>query len=123
MAEHIKEKKLLKDFTPKFAVGCRSVTPGDQYMKAMQEPNVDVPFTGIREVTDHGVMGEDGVEREVDTNVCATGFDISYHPHCPVIGRQGISLQEYSATHQNATLELPFHLSQTTSCTEVRYGQ
>ncbi|KAG0648197.1 FAD-binding monooxygenase moxY [Hyphodiscus hymeniophilus] len=95
MAEHIKDERLLNGFTPKFAVGCRRVTPGDPYMKAVQEPNVDVHFTGVREVTENGVVGEDGVEREVDSIICATGFDVSYHPYYPVIGRGGTSLKDY----------------------------
>ena len=95
MASHIKDERLLKGFTPKFAVGCRRVTPGDPYMKAIQEPNVDVHFTGVKEITEKGLVGDDGIERKVDTIICATGFDVSYHPHYPVIGRNGIGLKDY----------------------------
>lgn len=94
MAEHIKDKRLLKGFTPKWAVGCRRVTPGDPYMKAIQEPNVDVHFTGVQSITKTGVVGEDGLEREVDTIVCATGYDVAYHPHYPVVGRKKQTLAQ-----------------------------
>lgn len=73
MAEFIKDERLLKGFTPNWGVGCRRVTPGDPYMKAIQEPNVDVHFTPVVECTEEGVIGEDGVERKCDTIVCATG--------------------------------------------------
>jgi cation diffusion facilitator CzcD-associated flavoprotein CzcO len=113
-------KNLLKGFTPKFAVGWRRVTPGNPYMKAMQEPNVDVHFTGVREVTDHGVMGEDGVEREIDTIVCATGF---VPPALPSYWSSRHLSPRVFGDAPECYLELPFHLSQTTSCTEVRVGQ
>ncbi len=60
-------------FTPTWGVGCRRITPGDPYMEAIQKENVDVHFTAVKKITEDGVVGEDGVERKVDTVVCATG--------------------------------------------------
>ena len=93
MAEFIKDKRLLEGFTPKFGVGCRRITPGDPYMVAIQEENVDVHFTAVKEATEDGVVGADGVERKVDTIVCATGFDVSYRPRFPLVGRGGLDLK------------------------------
>ncbi|KAI9733512.1 MAG: hypothetical protein M1818_007260 [Claussenomyces sp. TS43310] len=94
MAEHIKDERLLKGFTPQWAIGCRRVTPGDPYMKAIQEPNVSVHFTGVAAITEDGLIGDDGIERKADTIVCATGFDVSYHPHVPIIGQGGLDLRD-----------------------------
>lgn len=94
MAEHIKDKRLLDGFTPKFGIGCRRVTPGDPYMEAIQEKNVDVHFTPVVSCTEDGVVGEDGEERKVDTIVCATGFDVTYRPRFPIIGKGGVDLKD-----------------------------
>lgn len=94
MAEFIKDKRLLEGFTPKFGIGCRRITPGDPYMMAIQEPNVDVHFTGVASCTEDGVVGFDGVERKVDTIICATGFDVSYRPRFPIVGKGGIDLKD-----------------------------
>ncbi|KAI7280561.1 putative sterigmatocystin biosynthesis monooxygenase [Hortaea werneckii] len=94
MSEFIKDKRLLDGFTPKFGIGCRRVTPGDPYMEAIQKDNVDVHFTPVTSCTEKGVVGEDGVEREVDTIVCATGFDVSYKPRFPLVGKNGVDLKE-----------------------------
>ncbi len=51
-------------------------------------------FTAATEFTEKGVIGEDGIEREVDTIICATGFDTSYRPRFPVIGKNGVSLSQ-----------------------------
>lgn len=94
MAEWIKDERLLRGFTPEFGVGCRRITPGDPYMLAIQEENVDVHFTPVVSCTEDGVVGEDGVERKVDTIVCATGFDVSYRPRFPIIGKNGVNLAD-----------------------------
>ncbi|KAK5750820.1 hypothetical protein LTS12_019108 [Elasticomyces elasticus] len=101
MAQHIKDERLLKGFTPSFAVGCRRVTPGDPYMKAIQEPNVTVHFTPVVSCTEDGVIGGDGVETKVDTIICATGFDVSYRPPFPVVGKHGIDLRKKWAEEAN----------------------
>ncbi|KAH8654484.1 flavin-binding monooxygenase-like protein [Tricladium varicosporioides] len=92
MAEFIKDERLLKGFTPKFSIGCRRITPGDPYMRAIQEPNVDVHFAPITEITENSVIDSDGNEKKVDTIVCATGFDVSYRPRFPIVGQNGVEL-------------------------------
>ncbi|KAF2421137.1 FAD/NAD(P)-binding domain-containing protein [Tothia fuscella] len=94
MAEFIKDKRLLEGFTPHFDIGCRRITPGDPYMLAIQEPNVDVHFTHVASITEDGLVGGDGEERKVDTIVCATGFDVTYKPRFPLIGKNGVDLKE-----------------------------
>jgi len=34
------------------------------------------------------------VEREADTIVCATGFDVSYRPRFPIVGKNGVDLAD-----------------------------
>jgi len=94
MREFIKDDRLLKGFTPKFGIGCRRITPGDPYMRAIQEPNVDVHFTAVNEITEDSVIDTEGTEKKVDTIVCATGFDVSYRPRFPIIGQNGVDLAD-----------------------------
>ena len=94
MREHIQDDRLFDGFLPDFGVGCRRLTPGAPYMKAIQEPNTHVHFTSAVELTENGVIGEDGIERFVDTVVCATGFDADFRPSFPVIGRNGVDLRD-----------------------------
>ncbi|OCK98235.1 flavin-binding monooxygenase [Cenococcum geophilum 1.58] len=84
MAGFLKDERLVKGFTLKWEVGWlikipgRHVTPGDPYMEATQKENVDVHFTQVERITEEGVVGGDGIERKVDTIICATGFDVTY---------------------------------------------
>jgi len=56
----------------------RHVTPGDPYMEAIRRENVNVHFTHVERITEEGVVGGDGIERKVDTIICATSFDVTY---------------------------------------------
>src|SRR5436190_24175603 len=56
------------------------IHPGDPYMRAIQEPNVDVHFTAVNKITEDSVIDTEGTEKKVDTIICATGFDVSYKP-------------------------------------------
>lgn len=78
-----------------FAVGCRRPTPGEGYLETLCADNVDVVTNSeISEFTPNGIKTEDGVEHEVDVIVCATGFDATWKPPYPTIGREGRSLSE-----------------------------
>ncbi|KAB8242375.1 hypothetical protein BDV35DRAFT_396855 [Aspergillus flavus] len=93
-ANLIKDERLREGLDPPFAFGCRRITPGDPYMESIQKENVHVHFTPVVSCTEKGVVGGDGVERQVDTVVCATGFDASYRPRFPIVGRDGVDLRE-----------------------------
>ncbi|KAB2573263.1 putative sterigmatocystin biosynthesis monooxygenase stcW [Lasiodiplodia theobromae] len=77
-----------------FAVGCRRPTPGNGYLEALCEDNVTVVSQSIQAITEKGILTDDGVEHEFDIIVCATGFDVSWRPKYPTIGRGGRSLSE-----------------------------
>ena len=94
MSQYIRDPRLLQGFTPKWAVGCRRVTPGDKYMESIQKENVNVHFTAAARCTPDGIVGVDGIERKCDTIVCATGFDVSFRPRFPIIGRNGTNLRD-----------------------------
>ncbi|KAK3897522.1 hypothetical protein C8A05DRAFT_19734, partial [Staphylotrichum tortipilum] len=46
------------------------------------------------------------LERTVDTIVCATGFDNSYRPNFPLVGRNGVDLRETWAVNTESYLGL-----------------
>ncbi|EWG54448.1 hypothetical protein FVEG_17322 [Fusarium verticillioides 7600] len=90
----IKDDELFDKIIPSWSPGCRRITPGDPFMVAIQEPNVDVHFTGIARVDQNGVFGDDGTYTACDTIVCATGFDVSYRPPFPLIGLDNYDLRK-----------------------------
>ncbi|GAA5983688.1 hypothetical protein JCM10908_000381 [Rhodotorula pacifica] len=89
-----KKPHIAKAFIPNFAVGCRRLTPGPGYLEALCEDHVDFVSSPIERITETGIRCADGTSREYDTIICATGFDTSYRPRIPIIGRDGKNLQD-----------------------------
>ncbi|KAJ9419776.1 hypothetical protein FOXG_06971 [Fusarium oxysporum f. sp. lycopersici 4287] len=78
---------------PTFEVGCRRLSPGENYLQALQEDNVTLEFDPIQEVTQRGIRTL-SKSYEFDIIVCATGFDVSFRPGWKAIGKNGASLAD-----------------------------
>ncbi|KAL2419678.1 FAD-binding monooxygenase tazF [Exophiala dermatitidis] len=88
------DPRLVKHLIPNFAVGCRRPTPGNGYLEALTQPNVRVVTDHIEKVVEEGIVLKTGETIKVDVFICATGFDISFFPRFPLIGRGGVSLAD-----------------------------
>ncbi|KAH8805119.1 hypothetical protein F5884DRAFT_735997 [Xylogone sp. PMI_703] len=86
--------ELLDFMIPDYAVGCRRPTPGIGYLEALVSEKVEVVFGPIEEFTKGGIRTVSGQEHDSDTIICATGFELSIAPRFPIIGQNGINLQD-----------------------------
>lgn len=89
------DEKLAAQLIPTFPVGCRRFTPGSGYLEALVAGNSVVVSQEIDHVGPEGLVTVDGQHYAVDVIICATGFDTSFKPAFPVIGRDGRNLAEY----------------------------
>ncbi|KAL5592391.1 hypothetical protein FOBRF1_013417 [Fusarium oxysporum] len=78
---------------PTFQVGCRRLSPGENYLQALQQDNVTLQDEPIQEVVEGGIRSLTKTE-EFDIIVCATGFNVSFIPGYKVVGQSGVSLAE-----------------------------
>jgi len=83
------DETLKKALIPDFAVGCRRITPGVGYLRALVQDNVEVVTDKIQEICPTGIRLENGELVELDAIVCATGFNVSFVPRFPMIGELG----------------------------------
>lgn len=83
------DEKLCKALIPDFPVGTRRMTPAPGYLEALQKDNVEVVSGDIRRFVAEGIEMTSGEVLQVDAIICATGFDISFRPRFPLVGRQG----------------------------------
>ncbi|KAK5046735.1 hypothetical protein LTR84_007496 [Exophiala bonariae] len=83
------DQTLMKAIIPTFTAGCRRLTPGPGYLESLTEPNVRVVTDKIVRVHPEGIELVGGEVIKVDAIVCATGFDVSFRPRFPIIGRRG----------------------------------
>ncbi|KAF2481574.1 hypothetical protein BDY17DRAFT_254384 [Neohortaea acidophila] len=88
------KEDLLSALLPDFAVGCRRPTPGNGYLEASCHPNCEVIWGKVEGLTEDGVQTADRMTSNVDTIICATGFDLSCAPRFPIVGMDGINLRD-----------------------------
>ncbi|MGF1473193.1 MAG: flavin-containing monooxygenase [Rubrobacteraceae bacterium] len=89
------DPELRAKLRPGYEIGCKRVLITSDYYPALDEPNVELVASGVREIREHSIVAQDGTEREVDTIVFATGYDTT----APTIykrikGREGRSIDE-----------------------------
>jgi cation diffusion facilitator CzcD-associated flavoprotein CzcO len=83
------DERLCKALIPTYPVGCRRLTPALGYLPALTKENVTVVTDPIAKVLPNGIETSTGEVIEIDVLVCATGFDVSFRPRFPVVGRRG----------------------------------
>ncbi|TVP60612.1 MAG: NAD(P)/FAD-dependent oxidoreductase, partial [Halomonadaceae bacterium] len=90
----ISDPELRAKVTPTYEFGCKRILLSNNYYPALDKPNVDVITDGIREITETGIITEDGTHREVDVLIYGTGFKAADPvPAGLVTGRNGQDLQ------------------------------
>ena len=72
----VNDAELAKKLTPSYDMGCKRITPSDDYLQTFNLDNVTLVTETIEEVTENGIKTCDGKIHEVDTIVYATGFDL-----------------------------------------------
>lgn len=86
---------LIEAVIPKdFPAGCRRLTPGPGYLESLSASNVRVVIESIRRVMSGGIELISGDFIELDSIVCAAGFDVSFCPRFPIVGKNGHKLQD-----------------------------
>ena len=94
LGDSAKGRKAAEFLVPDFPVGCRRQTPGPGFLEALLQDNVEMRWDDIAEITERGIRTRSGEEKEYDVIVCATGFDTTFKPAFPLIGRNGVNLAD-----------------------------
>jgi cation diffusion facilitator CzcD-associated flavoprotein CzcO len=103
------DPKLIKKMIPDFPMGCRRLGPAEGFLECFLEPNVTLAEGTIETFTEKGIKTSTGEEYEADIIIAATGFDVSFKPYFPIVGRDGKTLTKEWAEEANAYLALAAH--------------
>jgi cation diffusion facilitator CzcD-associated flavoprotein CzcO len=93
MSERIKDEKLRENLVPKYELGCRRISPGEPFLKAIQQDNVECVFQPIASCKPEGLQTQAGV-KELDILIAATGFNTTFRPRFPLIGRNDVDMRD-----------------------------
>jgi cation diffusion facilitator CzcD-associated flavoprotein CzcO len=83
----VKDPELARRLTPDYTIGCKRILVSSAWYPMFRRDNVELVTAGIREVREHGIVTEDGVERPVDCIILGTGFVVD-----PRIYMQGFTV-------------------------------
>jgi cation diffusion facilitator CzcD-associated flavoprotein CzcO len=95
LRSQVDDPELRRQLTPDYRLGCKRILVADDYYPALSQPNVKLITGGVQEVRPRSIVGGDGVERPVDTIICATGFRVTSPPSAEyLLGRNAVRLAD-----------------------------
>jgi cation diffusion facilitator CzcD-associated flavoprotein CzcO len=98
LRKQVNDPVLRDKLTPRYAVGCKRPGFHNTYLSTFNRDNVELVTEPIEKVTGSGVATVDGVTREVDALILATGFKVMDPDSVPtysVSGPSGRSLSRF----------------------------
>ncbi|KAF2123432.1 putative FAD-containing monooxygenase [Dothidotthia symphoricarpi CBS 119687] len=93
MEDRIADPVLREKLIPNYELGCRRISPGEPFLRILQESNVKCIFNPIASCEPEGLKTQDGIEAS-DVIIAATGFNTSFRPRFPLLGRNNIDLRD-----------------------------
>ncbi|TDZ81442.1 flavin-containing monooxygenase [Mycobacteroides salmoniphilum] len=91
----IRDKELRQKLTPDYEPLCKRQVLSGSFHRAVQKPNVEIVTDRIDRITPTGIVTTDGVERDFDVIVLATGFQAhNYMRPMNLVGKDGYSIDE-----------------------------
>src|SRR5262249_36648672 len=95
LERQVRDPALREMLRPSFTLGCKRLLLSNTYYPALQAENARVVPHAVSRITPAGIVGEDGVEHDVDTIVFGTGFHVS-DTSMPtrLVGRGGVTLEQ-----------------------------
>src|SRR5207249_353937 len=76
----ISDPELRRKLTPTYGFGCKRPSVSNHYYKTFERENTELVTDAIERITPTAIRTVDGVERQIDALVLATGFRVSTDP-------------------------------------------
>lgn len=97
LRRQVPDPGLRVELTPHYGFGCKRPSLSNEYLRSFTRDDVDLVTTPIERITARGLRTTDGREREVDTIVFATGYQVFDPGNIPTIPVYGSGGQELNA--------------------------
>jgi cation diffusion facilitator CzcD-associated flavoprotein CzcO len=89
---------LREQLTPRYGFGCKRPSMSNDYFATFNRANTQLVTDSIERITETGIRTADGIDRELDTLVLATGYQTTEPgsaPPIPITGREGRDLGRF----------------------------
>lgn len=103
LRKQVHDPEVRDKLTPRYAVGCKRPGFHNTYLSTYNQDNVELVTEPIDKITGSGVVTADGVSRDIDVLILATGFkvmDTDEMPTYPVTGTGGRSWRSHWQTNR-----------------------
>ena len=96
MARRLEKKpEMFEHLPPSCPVACRRVSPGPRYLECLVDDKVNFIPSGVKEISESDIIDDLRTLREVNSIICATGFDTSLRlDDSPIYGANCVSLDD-----------------------------
>lgn len=103
LRRQVSDPRLREKLLPRYGFGCKRPSISNRYWRSFERDDVELVTESIDRITPTGIRTRDGVEREIDVLVLATGFRTSERgniPTFPTYGQGGVELGEFWDKHR-----------------------
>jgi cation diffusion facilitator CzcD-associated flavoprotein CzcO len=110
MRIQLKDSELRAKVWPDYTFGCKRVLFSSRFLPALARSNVDVVTEPIVRMTPEGIVSADGVARDLDCVIWATGFKTNdFMFPMEIVGFGGRDLREYwsGGAHAHLGMTIP----------------
>lgn len=90
----IRDPELRRKLTPDYAPMCKRLVISADFFEAVQRPNCELVTEAIEQIEPEGVRTADGVLRQFDVLILATGYDIKGYQTSYVVDNEGMLLTD-----------------------------
>jgi cation diffusion facilitator CzcD-associated flavoprotein CzcO/acetyl esterase/lipase len=95
MRKQITDPTLRAKLTPDYMIGCKRILISNDFYPALARPNVELVTSGIAGISEHAIVGANGIEHPVDAIIFGTGFRVTDLPDpLRIIGRGAVDLND-----------------------------
>lgn len=99
----VKDPAIQEKLIPPYSFGCKRPSFTNKFYPVFNQENVELVTDPIARVTAKGIVTADGKEREIDTLICATGFNTPFDRSgatFAVYGKGGAELTDFWETNR-----------------------
>ena len=94
----VKDPEIQEKLIPKYSFFCKRPSIANNYYPVFNRDDVELITEPIERITETGIVTKDGKTREIDTMICATGFNFfnrNCMPTFEVTGKNNTNLGEF----------------------------
>ncbi len=96
--EQVNDPEIQDKLIPDYSFFCKRPSISNVYFPVFNRENVELITDPITRVTEKGIVSSEGTVRDVDTLICATGFQVFSRGSMPTFeayGKNGINMAEF----------------------------